>query len=91
MGRQKCLPHVGFSNGWKKYRCRLPPSPGLRRVGNLRLEGEAVVGEVLLVAHLDELFLEGFVDGRALSFAVESGEMFFFAAGVDVFFAGRFL
>ena len=48
-------------------------------------EGKFILGEVLFVAHLDELFLEGFVDGRALPFAVESGEVFFFAAGVDGF------
>jgi len=57
----------------------------------LCLEGEAVLGEVLFVADLDELFLEGFVDGGAFVFAVEPGEMFFFAAGVDSFGAGGFL
>ena len=63
----------------------------LRRTGSLCFEGEAVIGEALFVAHGDELLLERFVDGYAFAFAVDAGEVFFFAAGVDAVGSGRFL
>ena len=54
-------------------------------------ERELILGETLFVAHDDQLLLESFTNGRALFFTCDAGEVFFFATGVDAFFAGCFL
>ena len=54
-------------------------------------ERKFVLGEALFVAHLDELFLKHVVNRRAFSVALNAGEMFFFAAGIDAVSAGGFL